>query len=247
MQKHEEARRKRDFEREQELEAKRVEKDMIERKRLYQLQATREAEDEKKKRLLTKFDGNEAYLAQVREARQREQRIDTEKKKIKKQLKLETAERIKRRQEYEREETVRKMEEDDRRTQDLQREREELIQQRRKAARIAKIRKDKVMEILEKSKMSGGKAGYKLQAIMNETTNLPPIKNSIPKLKIGRNPRENPEPMPAKQVGDLVNRLYPGGKKGDVRDGDQKSSSDTMPRKKLSPYLVDLSKTMAKK
>jgi hypothetical protein len=85
-----------------------------------------------------------------------------EEREINMQLKRENVERIKRMQEYKRLETLKKISENDERTEEMLRKKEELAKARRQNAIEAKIRRDRLMQTLERSKVSGGKAIKKI-------------------------------------------------------------------------------------
>ena len=63
--------------------------------------------------------------------------------------------------EYKQEETLRSILENDARIEDMKRKKDEIAKSRRQNAVEAKIRKDKIMQVLEKTKISGGKTAIK--------------------------------------------------------------------------------------
>jgi len=86
---------------------------------------------------------------------------------LKEQLKRDNVERIKLMHEYRRLETMRKVTENEKRTDDLLRKKDELLNQHRCAAREAKIQKDKIMSILEQTRMGGGRSVKKMMAVLS--------------------------------------------------------------------------------
>jgi hypothetical protein len=87
-------------------------------------------------------------------------------------------------QEYKRIVTMKKVEENNKRTEEMLRTREELANTRRKNAVEAKIRKDKIMQTLEKSKTGGGTALKKILAqLSNDDGDIPASTGSKRKKK----------------------------------------------------------------
>jgi len=144
------------------LEMKQKENKIITKKREQQLRLKNDREENLKKSLLKKFQDDGEYLSAVFEERQKELQVEVERKELVKQLKLDNVERMKRKQDYERQETLRKMTESERRTEEMLRKKGDLVQQCRLAAREAKIQKDKIISIVEQSKMGGGRSIQKI-------------------------------------------------------------------------------------
>ena len=104
---------------------------LMEQKRQLALEATREKEAKDREMMLQKFDDDAKFVEKLNQVRGKEHALMKERENLKKQLKLENVERIKRIQEYKRLETLRKISEGDRRTDEMVRRKEEIIQQRR--------------------------------------------------------------------------------------------------------------------
>ncbi|CAM9656544.1 unnamed protein product [Choristocarpus tenellus] len=86
------------------------------------------------------------------ERRAWERQIQKERNELQKQLKMENVDRIHRIQEYKRLETLRQIHEADKRTEDMVRRKENIIQQRRKAALEVKMQKETIARIMEEAK-----------------------------------------------------------------------------------------------
>ena len=148
--------------REHERDLNQKEREAISRKREYQAQLAKERELEVKDFLLNKFHEDEKKVAMIQSMKEKDMALLKEERELNTQLKRDNVERIKRMQEYKRLETMRKINENDMRTEGLLKTKQELAKARRKNAVEAKIKRDKLMQILEKSKTSGGKAIKKI-------------------------------------------------------------------------------------
>jgi hypothetical protein len=100
----------------------------------------------------------------LKELKNKDMAMMKEERDLHMQLKRENVERIKRMQEYKRLQTMRKVSENDQRTEEMLKKKKETAKTRRKNAVEAKIRKDKLLQSLEKSKSSGGNAIRKILA-----------------------------------------------------------------------------------
>lgn len=150
--------------REHERNLNKKEREAMSRKREYQAQLAKERELEVKDFLLNKFHEDEKKVAMIQSMKEKEMALLKEERELNTQLKRDNVERIKRMQEYKRLETMRKINENDMRTEEMLKTKQELAKARRKNAVQAKIKRDKLMQILEKSKTSGGKAIKKILA-----------------------------------------------------------------------------------
>ncbi len=150
--------------REHERNLNKKEREAISRKREYQAQLAKERETQGKEFLMKKFHDDEKKVAIMQTMKEKEMALMKEERELHLQMKRDNVERIKRMQEYKRLETVRKISENDMRTEKMLKTKEELAKTRRKNAVQAKIKRDKLMQILEKSKTSGGKAIKKILA-----------------------------------------------------------------------------------
>ena len=149
-------------------EMKNRENFLMEQKRQLALLATREKEEADREMMLTKFDNDDKFVEQLNQVRGKEHAILKEKENLNKQLKQENVERIRRIQEYKRLETLKKISEGDKRTEDMMRRKEEIIQQRRLAGLKTKMQKDEIMNVLESSRANGGRAIKMLTAVLKE-------------------------------------------------------------------------------
>ena len=133
----------------------------MERKRKYQLKMKREREEALKQSVQCKIDEEEAALKHLEEQRRKEQMLLKAERDLQKQLKKETLDRIKRKREYQMRETMKKVEENDKRSNELKKKKEELLRLRKKSAHESKVKKDKLMAVIEQSKTSGGSSAIK--------------------------------------------------------------------------------------
>ena len=139
-------------------EMKNRENFLMEQKRQLALEATRQKEAHDREMMLQKFENDAKFVEQLNQVRGKEHALLKERENLKKQLKQENVERIRRVQEYRRLETLRKINEGDRRTEETLRRKEEIIAQRRRAGLKTKMQKDQIMEVLEKSRSNGSRA-----------------------------------------------------------------------------------------
>jgi len=171
--------------REQNRELSRKERETINRKREFQAKVARERGKEAKASLVKKFHDDEEHVSKLKELKDKDVALMKEERDLHTQLKRENVERIKRMREYKRLETMRKVSENDQRTEDMLKKRRELAKTRRKNAVEAKIRKDKLMQTLEKSKSSGGKAIRKILAQLSTDEDDPDAAEKKNKKKRG--------------------------------------------------------------
>ncbi len=138
------------------LEKKRKEVEMLAKKREQQLKLMNDAKENKKEIYMKKMKEHEETMAEFLKERELELKIEKEGREIMNQLKLDNVERLKRSQEYKKQETQRKILESKARAEELLRKKRDLAEQRKRATRDAKIKKDKIVAFLQNSKMGGG-------------------------------------------------------------------------------------------
>eukprot|EP00979_Chaetoceros_neogracilis_P008738 scaffold1945_cov182-Chaetoceros_neogracile.AAC.2 len=134
------------------------------RKREFQVTLVKERGIAMKASLVKKFHDDEEHVSKLKELKNKDMAMMKEERDLHMQLKRENVERIKRMQEYKRLQTMRKVSENDQRTEEMLKKKKETAKTRRKNAVEAKIRKDKLLQSLEKSKSSGGNAIRKILA-----------------------------------------------------------------------------------
>jgi hypothetical protein len=147
------------------LEKKRKEIEILARKREQQLKTINDAKASKNEIYLKKMQEHEEAMAEFLKERDLELKIEKEGREIINQLKLDNVERLKRSQEYKRQETQKKILESKVRAEELIRKKSDLAEQRKRATRDAKIKKDKIVALLQNSKMGGGSSQNILKLI----------------------------------------------------------------------------------
>ena len=105
-----------------------------------------------KEALLDKFQYDEEHLSKLKVEKEKEILLLKEEREIHAELKKENVERIRRMRDYKYFWTMRNVSANDRRTEELLKEKERQAELRKKNAVVAKIRKDKLLEVIEKSK-----------------------------------------------------------------------------------------------
>lgn len=205
--------------RERERQLHQKEKEVMTRKREYQAQLAKEREMCIKESLLQKFREDEEKVKATQSMKEKEMELIKEERDLYLQMKRENVERIKRMQEYKRQETMKKISENSARTEDMLMKKQELAKCRQKNAIEAKIRRDKLMQILEKSKTSGGKAIKKILSDLenNEGSIKAPKKKNVqifdstisksPKKASTTKPPSIIEIGPPSEAPSLVNRI----------------------------------------
>ena len=160
----------------------------LEKKRSVQVKETRDREEGMKEALRKKFEDDEEYLAELNEMKKKELALLKEESQLREQLKKDNVERIKRMHEYRRLETMRKVADNAKRADKIVRTKEELINERRCAAREAKIQKDKIMSILEQTKIGGGRSMKKMLAVLSTDDGGPEKKTGKTRRKKSASP-----------------------------------------------------------
>jgi len=134
----------------------------MDRKRRYQLKKKKENEEATKRVVLSKIEQEEARLKELADRRRKEQMLIKAEKDLQLQMKRENLDRIKRAQEYQLKCQIQKADSNDKRCQELKKRKEELLKIRQKNAYEAKVKKDRLMAVMEQSKSAGGSGIKKL-------------------------------------------------------------------------------------
>ncbi|KAE9001874.1 hypothetical protein PR003_g19836 [Phytophthora rubi] len=126
----------------------------LERKRQLVLEEARREEARKKEELLQRQREIDLNVQQVQKTQQNQRALRTEYRKLQAQLKLDKVERMKRIQEYQRLEMLRKMQDTEARTQHMLNEKESLVNRRKQLAIKTKIQRDLIMRTMENVKIT---------------------------------------------------------------------------------------------
>lgn len=126
----------------------------VERKRLLVLEETRREEARKKQEILERQQEMDRNLQQVQQQQQEQRRLRCEYRKVQAQLKMDKVERMKRVQEYQRLEMMRKLHDTEARTQQMLNEKESLVTRRKHLAMQTKIQRDLILQTMEKVKIT---------------------------------------------------------------------------------------------
>jgi len=125
----------------------------MDRKRLVQLKKTKEKEEIAKLEVRSKIEQEEEHLKNLDGQRRKEQLLIKAERDLQLQMKKDNLVRIKKAQEYHLKEMLRKADESDRRCQDLKREKESLLQLRRKNAHESKVRREEHMSNVQNTQI----------------------------------------------------------------------------------------------
>ncbi|KAG6615313.1 Reticulocyte-binding protein 2 a [Phytophthora cinnamomi] len=126
----------------------------LERKRQLVLEEARREEARKKEELLQRQREIDLNVQQVQKNQQHQRALRSEYRKLQAQLKLDKVERMKRIQEYQRLEMLRKMQDTEARTQHMLNEKESLVNRRKQLAIKTKIQRDLIMRTMENVKIT---------------------------------------------------------------------------------------------
>eukprot|EP00804_Cyclotella_cryptica_P019869 CCRYP_021135-RE/>CCRYP_021135-RE protein AED:0.33 eAED:0.35 QI:0/0.5/0.28/1/0.66/0.42/7/575/569 len=128
----------------------------MERKRKHLMRMAKEKEEALKQSVKNKIEEEEARREMQQKEMQKELVLRKAEKDILMEMKRDNLARIKRIQEYQQKETLRKVAMNDARSQEMKKKKAELQALRQKNAREAKIEKDKLMALLDQTRSSGG-------------------------------------------------------------------------------------------
>ena len=141
------------------------------RRRMILLQ-TRKEEEKKAESMLQKFEDEELHVMEIEAIRKREHDIQTEKKNLKANMKIETVERVARVKEYKRMNTLKKIEETGKRVEQMLAQKQSLIQDRRDAARKTKMQKEQIAKVMEELRGNASKANKIISMAMTGKVSL---------------------------------------------------------------------------
>ncbi|GMF19693.1 unnamed protein product [Phytophthora lilii] len=142
----EEERRARELQAQQQL--------ALEKKRQLVLEEARREENRKQEELLQRQREIDHNVQQVQKNKQHQRALRTEYRRLQAQLKLDKVERMKRIQEYQRLEMLRKLQDTEARTQHMLNEKESLVHRRKQLAIKTKIQRDLIMRTMENVKIT---------------------------------------------------------------------------------------------
>ncbi|RLN47237.1 hypothetical protein BBJ29_004863, partial [Phytophthora kernoviae] len=141
----------------------------LEKKRQLVLEEARREEGRKKEELLERQRENDLNVQQVQRNQQDQRALRSEYRKLQAQLKLDKVERMKRIQEYQRLEMLRKMQDTEVRTQHMLDEKDALVHRRKQLAIKTKIQRDLIMRTMENVKITKKwhQASKKIEKVLN--------------------------------------------------------------------------------
>ncbi|RLM96803.1 hypothetical protein BBO99_00000198 [Phytophthora kernoviae] len=141
----------------------------LEKKRQLVLEEARREEGRKKEELLERQRENDLNVQQVQRNQQDQRTLRSEYRKLQAQLKLDKVERMKRIQEYQRLEMLRKMQDTEVRTQHMLDEKDALVHRRKQLAIKTKIQRDLIMRTMENVKITKKwhQASKKIEKVLN--------------------------------------------------------------------------------
>lgn len=155
---HERIRQEKMLREEEERRLRSQEVELQEQRRQLILLQQRKAEEQKAELMLQKFEQEEEHVEQIKELREKDHKIQTERKNLRTQMKLENVERVQRIKEYKRMSTLKKIETTEQRTTAMIEQRRALIADRKKAAAKTKLQKETISKVMEEVRTNASKA-----------------------------------------------------------------------------------------
>eukprot|EP00607_Mallomonas_marina_P007318 CAMPEP_0182418818 /NCGR_PEP_ID=MMETSP1167-20130531/3190_1 /TAXON_ID=2988 /ORGANISM="Mallomonas Sp, Strain CCMP3275" /LENGTH=638 /DNA_ID=CAMNT_0024593231 /DNA_START=29 /DNA_END=1946 /DNA_ORIENTATION=+ len=143
---------------EMERKLKAEEQKLQEQRRRIIIIQQRDEEEKKKEELQERFADTEEHVQQVQDMRAKELEIMRERRNLRMQMKAENVMRVKRVNDYGALKTLKKIEDNDQRTARLQREKRELIEQRKRVAAEARLQKEAMIRAMESLRTNGAEA-----------------------------------------------------------------------------------------
>lgn len=143
-----------------------------EQKRLMLLDTSRKSKEMEMESLRKKFEEEGMQVAHIQEDREKQSLISKAKRKLAQQLKAENIERMKRKEDYEREVTECKLNEDAKRIEDMLKKKENILTQRRIEAVQTKRKKDEIINIIEQANLIGSKNVVKLLSNLDDSQKM---------------------------------------------------------------------------
>jgi hypothetical protein len=144
----------------QEQERKMASQELLlqeQRRRMILLQQRRE-EEKKSERMLEKFEEEEIHVEQIQEVHAKEHRMITEKRAIRTQMKLDNVQRVQRVSEYKRLGILKKIESTDTRIENMLKQKQSLVKDRRNAGAATRVQKEKIAKVMEEVRTNATKA-----------------------------------------------------------------------------------------
>jgi len=141
------------------------------RRRMILIQKRKE-EEKLAESMLDKFEEEEIHVMEVKEQRMRSHELLKERKKLRTQMKLENVQRVHRVNEYKRMNTLKKIEDVDGRVTKMLTMQQQLVKDRRDAARKTKLQKEKIASVMEEVRTNATKAQKLITMAMSGSVTL---------------------------------------------------------------------------
>jgi hypothetical protein len=141
------------------------------RRRLILIQKRKE-EEIKAESMLEQFEEEEIHVLEVQEAREHGQQMLKEKQALRKQMKLENVERVRRVNEYKRMNILKSIEDKDARVTKMMSSKNSLIEDRRKAGQKTRLQKEKIAAVMEEVRTNATKAQQLITKAMTGSVTL---------------------------------------------------------------------------
>ena len=146
--------------------------ELQEQRRQMILLQTRKEEEMKAERMLQKFEEEEHHVEEIQKSRKRNHDIQKERNNLRKQLKAENVQRVKRVAEYKRMGVLKKIEDTDNRMKTMNDQRMSLLQERRKASRETKLQKETIAAVMDEVRTNASKANKMIKAALTGSVTL---------------------------------------------------------------------------
>lgn len=132
----------------------------------------KQAEERKKEELIDKFEEQEEHVKEVQEMRAKEVEVMRERQNLRMQMKAENVNRVKRVHEYSAMKVMKRIETQEQRTDRLMREKQQLIEQRKRGAAEARLQKEKMIKAMDLLRTDAAEADKVIKKVLTGKASL---------------------------------------------------------------------------
>lgn len=132
----------------------------------------KQAEEKKKEELLELFEEKEEHVKEVQEMRAKEIEVMRERQNLRMQMKAENVNRVKRVNDYSAMKIMKKIETQEQRTDRLLKEKQQLVEQRKRASAEARLQKEKMIKAMELLRADASEADKVIKKVLTGKASL---------------------------------------------------------------------------
>lgn len=204
------------------------------RRRMLLMQSHKE-EERRKEMMLQSFEEEGKAIEVVRMQREKEMALVKERQALKRQMKQENVERVERKKEYERMQTLKKIEESQRRTDSMVMMKQKLNEDRRRTGAATKRQKEAIAKVMEGVRSDASKAQKIISKALTGKISLAALTGTEKKKKPKRSKSANDMTMTGGSVSSQIEVLPKLPPKPEVVGGEL-GESGGVPKPYISPY-----------